>query len=94
MTSELKKKLLRDAILGRLGTWSGNDTEGTSQYYCPISGVHTGLVIMPKTPSYFREEWLKNPKFCTWIEKTTNKKEARCKLCYKVLDLSNMGMRR
>ena len=34
-----------------------------------------------------------NPKFSTWIQQIAIQTEAKCKLCCKMIDLSNMGTR-
>ncbi|GBN09359.1 hypothetical protein AVEN_156318-1 [Araneus ventricosus] len=42
----------------------------------------------------FQEDWLSDPSFSSWIEKMPlNNKIAKCKLCNKTFDLSNMGRR-
>ena len=45
-----------------------------------------------KTTSLFQTEWLKNPLYCNWLQENAQKKtEAHCELCFKDIDLSNMG---
>ena len=43
--------------------------------------------------SKFQEEWCKMPTFESWIVKHESPFKAYCKLCYKAIDLSNMGKR-
>ena len=50
---------------------------------------------MPKTSkkTYFDELWLKDEKFGLWLQQVPNDRTCfRCKLCTKVLKLSNMGI--
>ena len=45
-------------------------------------------------PTLFKDYWLDNPEFKDWIEKVDNcTSKARCKVCRKTIDLSNMGTR-
>ena len=51
---------------------------------------------MPKTSkkTYFDELWLKDEKFGLWLQQVRNDRTCfRCKLCSKVLKLSNMGIK-
>ncbi|GBM88592.1 hypothetical protein AVEN_197639-1 [Araneus ventricosus] len=42
----------------------------------------------------FQDDWLSDPSFSSWLEKMPlNNKIAKCKLCVKTFDLSNMGRR-
>ena len=42
--------------------------------------------------TYWSDKWLTNSNFSSWIEKTDNKTEAKCKLCQTIIHLSNMGI--
>ncbi|XP_065641075.1 uncharacterized protein LOC124818972 [Hydra vulgaris] len=45
--------------------------------------------------AYFKEEWLNKgiyPHFDSWLMKGKNNTQARCKLCNKIIELSNMGI--
>ena len=46
---------------------------------------------MASKVTLFRAEWLTNPKYSTWLEKTSVSTEAYCKHCHKNIDLLNMG---
>ena len=51
------------------------------------------MSMPPMEVTFFQEAWLQNPKFSTWIQQTAIQTEAKCKLCCKTIDLSNMGTR-
>ena len=40
----------------------------------------------------FKDEWLKDAHFNTWLEKDTSVTKAKCKLCCKTFDIGNMGI--
>lgn len=39
----------------------------------------------------FNDVWLHTEKYTSWLEKTDNKGEAKCPVCNKTFDISNMG---
>ena len=39
----------------------------------------------------FQDEWLSDDSFRAWVGKTGNKKEARCVVCKRNIDISAMG---
>jgi len=39
----------------------------------------------------FSEAWLSTPEFSTWISKASSESLAKCRLCSKEFDISNMG---
>lgn len=42
--------------------------------------------------SSFQDTWFRNPSYCDWIGKDqTNRYIAKCVLCVKNIDISNMG---
>lgn len=43
-----------------------------------------------KKQTVFNSNWFEETKFNTWLLLSKNEKEARCKLCHKVFDLSDM----
>ena len=44
-----------------------------------------------KDQTYFSKDWLEDPDFKNWFVSCTNNTQARCKLCQKTFNLSNMG---
>ena len=45
--------------------------------------------------AYFNEEWLikdSYPEFASWLVKGKENTQAKCKLCHKVIELSNVGI--
>ena len=44
-----------------------------------------------KDQSYFSSDWLADPGFNQWLVSVSNNTQARCKLCKKSFNLSNMG---
>ena len=48
---------------------------------------------MPKrNVTYFNENWFKDSRFSSWIEKGQQNTSAKCKVCCKVIDLSSVGV--
>ena len=41
--------------------------------------------------TYFCKNWLEDPDFKDWIKETKDRTEARCTMCHKSFELSNMG---
>ena len=39
-----------------------------------------------------KDVWLEDPRFSSWISKTTCVTRARCKICMKDIDIANMGV--
>ena len=39
----------------------------------------------------FSDGWLKNSSYKLWLERDMDKFEAKCKICSKAFDVSNMG---
>ena len=46
---------------------------------------------MMQTQTYFSDCWLEEDAFKSWLSKTADKKQARCRLCKTDFELSNMG---
>ena len=45
-----------------------------------------------KKQFYFKKEWLQDPDFKLWLQEVpTNRTKAKCILCQKTIELSNMG---
>ena len=45
-----------------------------------------------KKQTYFNKEWLQDPDFKLLLQEVpTNRTKAKCKLCQKAIELSNMG---
>jgi len=44
-----------------------------------------------KYNSFFNKDWLTDKSFSSWIEPAASVHQARCKLCSKSFELSNMG---
>lgn len=42
--------------------------------------------------TYFDDCWLEDDEFKSWLSKPPDRKQARCKLCKKTFELSNMGV--
>ena len=49
------------------------------------------VLKMPKYGCSFNPEWLENDRYKQWIQKTSSINQAYCRLCSKVIDISNMG---
>ena len=41
--------------------------------------------------TYFSKDWLEDPDFKNWLVSCTHNTQARCKLCQKAFNISNMG---
>ena len=41
---------------------------------------------------HFKDVWLEDPQFSSWISKTSNATKARCKIFMKDIDIANMGV--
>ena len=39
----------------------------------------------------FSEHWFENPSYKLWLERDNDKHKAKCGVCMKTFDLSNMG---
>ncbi len=46
---------------------------------------------MPPGKCIFNERWLKHPEYVSWLECGTDKYSAKCNICLKIFDISNMG---
>ena len=46
---------------------------------------------MTQSQTYLNDFWLEEDAFKSWLSKPANKKQARCRLCKKDFELSNMG---
>ncbi|XP_070554389.1 uncharacterized protein [Ptychodera flava] len=46
---------------------------------------------MPPGKCVFNDLWLKQPEYLGWLERAQDKSSAKCKLCEKTFDVSNMG---
>ena len=46
---------------------------------------------MPPGKCIFNERWLKHPEYVSWLECGTDKYSAKCNICRKIFDISNMG---
>ena len=46
---------------------------------------------MPKGKCVFNQKWLENCEYSGWLKEDANKHSAKCSLCSKTFDISNMG---
>ena len=44
-----------------------------------------------KKKTVFNHKWLEEDEFKSWLASTKDEEQARCKLCKKDIELSNMG---
>ena len=45
-----------------------------------------------RNATYLNENWFKDSRFSSWIEKGQQNTSAKCKVCCKVIDLSSVGV--
>ena len=42
--------------------------------------------------TYFNDQWIDDPRFSSWIEKCTERTNAKCCICQKNINLSTIGV--